>query len=129
MDASRTHRKMDAGAEIDVVNPVEDDSAAETGPDQDQGGGSESSSLKQGEILRTLATVEKDSQAIAESFAFINRLKTQFQSLCFELLKATGYKFQTSTVSLIRDTTSEGRTSNRKDRYEFRGTKDLGLLM
>lgn len=60
---------MDSGAEIDVIQPVEDDSSAEIGPDQDHGERSEPSSLKQGEILRTLATVEKDSQAIAESFS------------------------------------------------------------
>ncbi|CAH8278100.1 unnamed protein product [Arabidopsis lyrata] len=57
---------MDAEAETDVVRPVEDNSSEETGPEQDHGGRPE---LKQGEILRTLATVEKDSQAIAESFS------------------------------------------------------------
>ncbi|XP_019086019.1 PREDICTED: uncharacterized protein LOC104717975 [Camelina sativa] len=75
---------MDAGAEINVVKPVEDDSAAETGPERDHGERSESSSLKQGEILRTLATVEKDSQAIAESFASL------FVSLRSTLSEATG---------------------------------------
>ena len=60
---------MDAGAEIDVVWPVEADSAAEISPEQDHEGRSEPSSLNQGEILKTLATVEKDSQAIAESFS------------------------------------------------------------
>ncbi|CAE6181099.1 unnamed protein product [Arabidopsis arenosa] len=75
---------MDAGAEIDVVQPVENDSAAETGPTQDHGGRSEPSSLNQGEILRTLATVEKDSQAIAESFSSL------FVSLRSTLSEATG---------------------------------------
>lgn len=60
---------MDAGAETDVVRPVDEDSSAEIGPTQDHSGRSEPSSLNQGEILRTLATVEKDSQAIAESFS------------------------------------------------------------
>ncbi|KAG7546481.1 BLOC-1-related complex subunit 6 [Arabidopsis suecica] len=75
---------MDAGAEIDVVQPVENDAAAETGPAQDHGGRSEPSSLNQGEILRTLATVEKDSQAIAESFSSL------FVSLRSTLFEATG---------------------------------------
>ncbi|XP_010439186.1 PREDICTED: uncharacterized protein LOC104722679 [Camelina sativa] len=75
---------MDAGAKIDVVEAVEDDSAAGAGPDQDHGERSESSSLKQGDILRTLATVEKDSQAIAESFASL------FVSLRPTLSEATG---------------------------------------
>lgn len=61
---------MDAGAEVDVDRPVDDDSsAAEPGSNQDIGGRSETSSLNQGDVLRTLATVEKDSQAIAESFS------------------------------------------------------------
>lgn len=60
---------MDTGAEVDVKRPVDGDSSAETGPDQNHGARSEPSSLNQGEILKTLATVEKDSQAIAESFS------------------------------------------------------------
>lgn len=60
---------MDAGGEVDVDRPVDGDSSAATGSDQDFGGRSEPSRLNQGEILRTLATVEKDSQAIAESFS------------------------------------------------------------
>ncbi|KAG7573885.1 hypothetical protein ISN44_As09g021250 [Arabidopsis suecica] len=50
-------------------------------PEQDHGGRPE---LKQGEILRTLATVEKDSQAIAESFSSL------FVSLRSTLSEATG---------------------------------------
>ncbi|CAB79288.1 hypothetical protein [Arabidopsis thaliana] len=75
---------MDAGAEIDVVRPVEADSAAEISPEQDHEGRSEPSSLNQGEILKTLATVEKDSQAIAESFSSL------FVSLRSTLSEATG---------------------------------------
>lgn len=62
---------MDAGAEADVDRSVDGDSSAaeESGSNQFSGGRSEPSPLKQGDILRTLATVEKDSQAIAESFA------------------------------------------------------------
>ncbi|VVB10323.1 unnamed protein product [Arabis nemorensis] len=58
---------METGAEVDVGRPVDDDSPAENSSEQDHVGRSEPSSLNQGEILRTLATVEKDSQAIAES--------------------------------------------------------------
>ncbi|KAL1190767.1 hypothetical protein V5N11_013312 [Cardamine amara subsp. amara] len=75
---------MDAGADVDVDRPVEGDSSAESVPDQDHGGTSEPLSLKQGEILRTLATVEKDSQAIAESFSSL------FVSLRSTLAEATG---------------------------------------
>ncbi|CAA7037156.1 unnamed protein product [Microthlaspi erraticum] len=76
---------MDAGAEVDVDRPVDDDSsAAEPGSNQDTGGRSETSSLNQGDILRTLATVEKDSQAIAESFSSL------FVSLRSTLSEATG---------------------------------------
>ncbi|VVB10321.1 unnamed protein product [Arabis nemorensis] len=75
---------METGAEADIDRPVDDDSSAETGSDLDRGGKSEPSSLNQGEILRNLATVEKDSQAIAESFASL------FVSLRSTLSEATG---------------------------------------
>ncbi|ESQ55017.1 hypothetical protein EUTSA_v10026496mg [Eutrema salsugineum] len=77
---------MDAGAEADVDRPVDDDlSAAEYGSNHTSAERLEpSSSLKQGEILRTLATVEKDSQAIAESFSSL------FASLRSTLSEATG---------------------------------------
>ncbi|CAL9224816.1 unnamed protein product, partial [Arabidopsis halleri] len=78
---------MDAGAETDVVRPVEDNSSEETGPEQDHEGRPE---LKQGEILRTLATVEKDSQAIAESFSslFVSLRSTlsEVRVLFYELI-------------------------------------------
>ncbi|KAJ4912962.1 eukaryotic translation initiation factor 3A [Raphanus sativus] len=76
---------MDAGAEADVDRPVDGDSSAaeESGSNQFSGGRSEPSPLKQGDILRTLATVEKDSQAIAESFASL------FVSLRSTLSEAT----------------------------------------
>ena len=62
---------MEAGAESDVDLPVDGDSSAaeESGSNQNSGGRSEPSPSNQGEILRTLATVEKDSKAIAESFS------------------------------------------------------------
>lgn len=57
---------MDDVAEIEVDPPVDGDSSAvESG----FVGKSDPSPLNQGEILRTLATVEMDSQAIAESFS------------------------------------------------------------
>ena len=52
---------MDAGAETEVDQTVDGDSSAAETVDP--------SPLNQGEILRTLATVEKDSKAIAESFS------------------------------------------------------------
>ncbi|KAL0873505.1 hypothetical protein Bca101_023210 [Brassica carinata] len=62
---------MDAGAEADVDLPVDGDlpTAEESESNQNCGGRTEPSPSKQGEILRSLATVEKDSQAIAESFS------------------------------------------------------------
>ncbi|KAF2530477.1 hypothetical protein F2Q70_00032956 [Brassica cretica] len=61
---------MNAGAETEVDPPVDgDSSAAESGSNEVSGGRSDPSPLNQGEILRTLATVEKDSKAIAESFS------------------------------------------------------------
>ncbi|CAN7071347.1 unnamed protein product [Brassica oleracea var. botrytis] len=76
---------MEAGAESDVDLPVDGDSSAaeESGSNQNSGGRSEPSPSKQGEILRTLATVEKDSQAIAESFSSL------FVSLRSTLSEAT----------------------------------------
>ncbi|KAJ0239589.1 Uncharacterized protein HA466_0232010 [Hirschfeldia incana] len=79
---------MDAGAEAeaDVDRPVDGDSSAaeESGSNQVSEERSEPSpSLKQGEILRTLSTVEKDSQAVAESFASL------FVSLRSTLSEAT----------------------------------------
>ncbi|KFK28892.1 hypothetical protein AALP_AA7G061700 [Arabis alpina] len=75
---------MEAGAKVDVDRPVDEDSSAATDSVQDYGGRSEPSSLNQAEILRTLATVEKDSQAIAESFSSL------FVSLRSTLSEATG---------------------------------------
>ncbi|KAG2316039.1 hypothetical protein Bca4012_066883 [Brassica carinata] len=63
---------MDAGAEAHVDPQVDGHSssaAEESGSNQNSGGRSEPSPLNQEEILRTLATVEKDSQAIAVSFS------------------------------------------------------------
>ncbi|KAF2541150.1 hypothetical protein F2Q68_00029880 [Brassica cretica] len=76
---------MEAGAESDVDRPVDSDSpeAEESGSNQNSGGRAEPSPSKQGEILRTLATVEKDSQAIAESFSSL------FVSLRSTLSEAT----------------------------------------
>ncbi|CAH8360082.1 unnamed protein product [Eruca vesicaria subsp. sativa] len=77
---------MDAGAEPDVDHPVDGDSSAteETGLNQKSDVRTESSSqLNQGEILKTLATVEKDSKAIAESFSSL------FVSLRSTLSEAT----------------------------------------
>ncbi|CAN6921742.1 unnamed protein product [Brassica oleracea] len=76
---------MEAGAESDVDLPVDSDSSAaeESGSNQNSGGRSEPSPSKQGEILRTLATVEKDSKAIAESFSSL------FVSLRSTLSEAT----------------------------------------
>ncbi|XP_056854956.1 uncharacterized protein LOC130504357 isoform X2 [Raphanus sativus] len=72
---------MDAGAEIEMDPPVDgDSSAAESG----FVGKLDPSPLNQGEILRTLATVEKDSKAIAESFSSL------FVSLRSTLSEATG---------------------------------------
>ncbi|KAG2240411.1 hypothetical protein Bca52824_090729 [Brassica carinata] len=55
---------------MDVDSPVYGDlpTAEESESNQNCGGRTEPSPSKQGEILRSLATVEKDSQAIAESF-------------------------------------------------------------
>ncbi|CAF2149334.1 unnamed protein product [Brassica rapa] len=76
---------MEAGAESDVDRPVDGDSPAaeESGSNQNTGGRSEPSPSNQREILRTLATVEKDSQAIAESFSSL------FVSLRSTLSEAT----------------------------------------
>ncbi|CDY10875.1 BnaC01g14900D [Brassica napus] len=76
---------MEAGAESDVDLPVDGDSSAaeESGSNQNSGGRSEPSPSNQGEILRTLATVEKDSKAIAESFSSL------FVSLRSTLSEAT----------------------------------------
>ncbi|CAN7081519.1 unnamed protein product [Brassica oleracea var. botrytis] len=68
--------KMDAGAETEVDQTVDGDSSAAETVDP--------SPLNQGEILRTLATVEKDSKAIAESFSSL------FVSLRSTLSEATG---------------------------------------
>ncbi|KAF2533461.1 hypothetical protein F2Q70_00032959 [Brassica cretica] len=67
---------MDAGAETEVDQTVDGDSSAAETVDP--------SPLNQGEILRTLATVEKDSKAIAESFSSL------FVSLRSTLSEATG---------------------------------------
>ncbi|CAN6879361.1 unnamed protein product [Brassica oleracea] len=76
---------MNAGAETEVDPPVDgDSSAAESGSNEVSGGRSDPSPLNQGEILRTLATVEKDSKAIAESFSSL------FASLRSTLSEATG---------------------------------------
>ncbi|KAG2310999.1 hypothetical protein Bca52824_022556 [Brassica carinata] len=77
---------MDAGAEAHVDPQVDghpSSAAEESGSNQNSGGRSEPSPLNQEEILRTLATVEKDSQAIAVSFSSL------FVSLRSTLSEAT----------------------------------------
>ena len=86
--------KMDAGAEVDVDRTVD----AESGLKKASGGRLEPSSSNQGEILGTLATVEEDSQAIAESFSSLSgslrstlsevRIKNQFFWVIGDFIRA-----------------------------------------
>ncbi|XP_013583457.1 PREDICTED: uncharacterized protein LOC106292414 [Brassica oleracea var. oleracea] len=77
---NNSHRRVSCDEILDVDRTVD----AESGSKKASGGRLEPSSSNQGEILGTLATVEEDSQAIAESFSSL------FVSLRSTLSEATG---------------------------------------